>query len=267
MKGLVFHGVTIEANTHCSKVQKQNTMWDALTPSICCVAQTTPPTTHKIRTIRRQSSIGAYHDHPPSHPPPTSHSVPATGSVGYFTNSPSPPTTIHDTQPTSTAPHTSTAQSHHQTTSAHDTRQHEPAATAAERHQAGGASDPRQHESSATAPLGYISQIEQNLASVGLDSATGDATALHSKTVPDSSDILVISRNQFDGLNQRLDQLSRRVLSLENSLASDIRLILQLVQGKEPAAVTSCLTSKPIKEVSPQFVLSRRLLNKFYSLV
>lgn len=113
--------------------------------------------------------------------------------------------------------------------------------------------------------LGYISQIEQNLASVvhAFDSASsGEATALHSKTFPDNSDILVISRNQFDGLNHRLDQLTRRVQSLENTLASDIRLILQLVQGKEPATagtgITSCLTSKPIKEVSNTL----KLINK-----
>lgn len=179
------------------------------------------------------------------------------GSAGYFTNSPSPPTTNHETQPTSTAPHTSTAQSHHQTTSAHDTRQHEPAATTAERHQASAPTDPRTHEASTNQPLGYISQIEQNLVTIvqGFEGAgSGETSALHSKTFPDNSDILVISRNQFDGLNQRLDQLSRRVQSLENSLASDIRLILQLVQGKEPSTAvsgsTSCLTSKPIKEVN-----------------
>lgn len=169
--------------------------------------------------------------------------MPVTGSAGYFTNSPSPPTTNHEsTQPTSTAPLTSTAQSHHQTTSAHDTRQ---APGRAEE-------DPRTHDPPPpNQPLGYISLIEQTIATVGLDGAGSEAAALHSKTFPDNSDILVISRNQFDGLNQRLDQLSRRVCSLENSLASDIRLILQLVQGKEGVgAVTSCLTSKPIKEVS-----------------
>lgn len=225
---------------------------------VCLIAQTTPPTTHKIRTIRRQSSIGAYHDHPPYHPPPTSHSVPVTGSTGNFTNSPSPPTTNHESQPTTTIPHISTAQSHHQTTSAHDTRQHEATSTTSERHQTTSAGDPRTHDASTNiqlAPLGYISQIEANIANV-FESAGSDTmtvqSALHSKTFPDNTDsVLVISRNQFDGMNQRLDQLTRRVHSLESSLASDIRLILQLVQGKETTSggVSTSLASKPIKEV------------------
>lgn len=221
------------------------------------IAQTTPPTTHKIRTIRRQSSIGAYHDHPPYHPPPTSHSVPVTGSAGYFTNSPSPPTTHHETH--SSGPHDPTI--------AHDTRQQEPAS-----------GEPSARH------LGYISQIEQNLASVvqgAYDSASAaDPTAapLHSKTLLEQSDVLVISRNQFDSMNHRLDQLSRRVQSLETSLASDIRLILQLVQGKAEGGgattgslatttttvtTSSCLTTKPIKEVRPNFAACDSTLTQF----
>lgn len=64
---------------------------------ISITAQTTPPTTHKIRTIRRQSSIGAYQDQTAyQHPPPTSHSVPVSGSTSYFTSTPSPPTAAGD---------------------------------------------------------------------------------------------------------------------------------------------------------------------------
>lgn len=207
--------------------------------------------------------------------------MPVTGSAGYFTNSPSPPT---NQEPGQTA-HTSTAQSHHQTTSAHEPKQHDTSErlsgdnrtisgdtrtitgdarssadartisgdtrtsergfgdvrTFAKQHEVVDrlTGDPRTLDTA-----GFITQIEQNL----VQALDGD-TAIHSKTFPDNSDILVISRNQFDGLNQRLDQLNRRVLSLESSLASDIRLILQLVQGRDSNISTS-LTSKPIKEVS-----------------
>jgi len=61
-------------------------------------AQVTPPSSHRVRTIRRQSSIDAHQQS--SAPPPaptvatTSHAhstAPLSSSTSYYTNSPSPP--------------------------------------------------------------------------------------------------------------------------------------------------------------------------------
>ncbi|XP_057668887.1 potassium voltage-gated channel subfamily H member 6 isoform X3 [Diorhabda carinulata] len=63
-------------------------------------AQSTPPSSHRIRTIRRQSSIGAYHHQEPTittthhqnAPQQSQHiSGPLSSSTSYYTNSPSPP--------------------------------------------------------------------------------------------------------------------------------------------------------------------------------
>ncbi|GLV38275.1 seizure [Carabus blaptoides fortunei] len=196
-------------------------------------AQTTPPTTHKIRTIRRQSSIGAYQDQT-YQAPPTSQSVPVSGSTSYFTSTPSPPTATEST---------------HAPTGAGQTVDASRAATDA-------ADNGRS--------LGYIAQIEQNLVSAAA-SVAGDASyeIAHSKILPPApppgwveghSEILVISRNQFDGMNQRIEQLSRRVQSLEQTLATDVRLILHLVQaqcGKDvvTSASSSTGSAKVPKEI------------------
>ncbi|KAK9874290.1 hypothetical protein WA026_002642 [Henosepilachna vigintioctopunctata] len=58
------------------------------------IAQTTPPSSHRTRTIRRQSSIGAYQEAAPVPTQPIQNSVPISSSTSYYTNSPSPP---HDT--------------------------------------------------------------------------------------------------------------------------------------------------------------------------
>ncbi|XP_045469189.1 potassium voltage-gated channel subfamily H member 6-like isoform X8 [Harmonia axyridis] len=62
-------------------------------------AQTTPPSSHRIRTIRRQSSTGAYQEQaPPTNQQTVQNSVPVSSSTSYYTNSPSPPndtTKIH----------------------------------------------------------------------------------------------------------------------------------------------------------------------------
>ncbi|XP_057668883.1 potassium voltage-gated channel subfamily H member 6 isoform X2 [Diorhabda carinulata] len=64
------------------------------------IAQSTPPSSHRIRTIRRQSSIGAYHHQEPTittthhqnAPQQSQHiSGPLSSSTSYYTNSPSPP--------------------------------------------------------------------------------------------------------------------------------------------------------------------------------
>ncbi|XP_045469182.1 potassium voltage-gated channel subfamily H member 6-like isoform X2 [Harmonia axyridis] len=63
------------------------------------IAQTTPPSSHRIRTIRRQSSTGAYQEQaPPTNQQTVQNSVPVSSSTSYYTNSPSPPndtTKIH----------------------------------------------------------------------------------------------------------------------------------------------------------------------------
>ncbi|XP_044260512.1 potassium voltage-gated channel unc-103-like isoform X4 [Tribolium madens] len=52
------------------------------------IAQSTPPSSHRIRTIRRQSSVGTYQDSAQQQPPPQ---VPISSSTSYYTNSPSSP--------------------------------------------------------------------------------------------------------------------------------------------------------------------------------
>lgn len=173
-------------------------------------AQSTPPSTHRIRTIRRQSSIGAYHDNPQPLPS-TAHqtvttqqnSVPISSSTSYYTNSPSPP-------------HAGTAtdhQHHHATATA---QQQRPLETA---HESKMEEDEQQHP-----PQQHL--VHQSLETTNL------AQCLTHSTLDSHSDILVLSRNQFEHMNAKLDQLTRRVQSLEQTLATDVRLILTLLQGQ-----------------------------------
>lgn len=64
---------------------------------------------------------------------------------------------------------------------------------------------------------------------------TNLAQCLTHSTLEPHSDILVLSRNQFEHINAKLDQLSRKVQSLEQTLATDVRLILTLLQGQQQA--------------------------------
>lgn len=55
-------------------------------------AQSTPPSNHRIRTIRRQSSIGMYQEqHQQAAPAHGGSAGPLSSSTSYYTNSPSPP--------------------------------------------------------------------------------------------------------------------------------------------------------------------------------
>jgi uncharacterized coiled-coil protein SlyX len=133
-------------------------------------AQSTPPSSHRIRTIRRQSSVGTYQDAPPqqqqqqqSQQPHSS--VPISSSTSYYTNSPSPP-------------------------------HHGDAATMAQT---------LQHET---------------------------AQHLQHSTIETHSDNLVVSRGQLEHINTKLDHLARRVQSLEQTLAADVKTILTLLQGQ-----------------------------------
>ncbi|XP_068902393.1 potassium voltage-gated channel subfamily H member 6-like isoform X3 [Tenebrio molitor] len=133
-------------------------------------AQSTPPSSHRIRTIRRQSSVGTYQDAPPqqqqqqqSQQPHSS--VPISSSTSYYTNSPSPP-------------HHGDAATMAQTLQ-HETTQH-----------------------------------------------------LQHSTIETHSDNLVVSRGQLEHINTKLDHLARRVQSLEQTLAADVKMILTLLQGQ-----------------------------------
>ncbi|KAK9700806.1 Ion transport protein [Popillia japonica] len=196
------------------------------------IAQSTPPSTHRIRTIRRQSSIGAYHDNPPAAAvPSTTHqtvqtqqsSVPISSSTSYYTNSPSPPHVATDHQHNHAAaipPQTQTQQRHLET--AHENRMEEEFAV---HHQ-----NQQQHQQ----PLQQQPHPPQQHVHQSLET-TNLAQCLTHSTLEPHSDILVLSRNQFEHINAKLDQLSRKVQSLEQTLATDVRLILTLLQGQQQA--------------------------------
>lgn len=173
----------------------------------CILAQSTPPSTHRIRTIRRQSSVGAYHDSTsaPSNPQTTAttqhSSVPISSSTSYYTNSPSPPQAAEQ----------SLVQ----------------ALRASQLHLG-----QEQH-------LGH-EHVEDDVHGDVAGDARADTANLPHSTVDTHSDNLVISRNQFDHINSKLELLARRVMSLEQTVASDVRLILGLLQAqtKEVAVKT-----------------------------
>lgn len=158
------------------------------------VAQSTPPSSHRIRTIRRQSSIGAYQESAAAAAAPvtiqtvpqTHTSVPLSSSTSYYTNSPSPPHlagTILDTVPS------------------------------------------HQHADELLVPLD-----------------TNQPHILQHSTVLDThSDSLVINRNQFEHINAKLDQLNKRIHTLETTLVSDVRNILSLLQAQYSASEVSTI--------------------------
>ncbi|GJQ79892.1 hypothetical protein Trydic_g18339 [Trypoxylus dichotomus] len=189
------------------------------------IAQSTPPSTHRIRTIRRQSSIGAYQDNPTTLPSTTHQtmqtqqsSVPISSSTSYYTNSPSPPQATTDHHHHTAAPTTQTQQRHLET--AHENRMEEEFA--------GHPNQVHQSQHQQQQPLPAQQQhVNQSLDTTNL------AQCLTHSTLDSHSDILVLSRNQFEHINAKLDQLSRRVQSLEQTLATDVRLILTLLQGQQ----------------------------------
>ncbi|XP_074039760.1 voltage-gated inwardly rectifying potassium channel KCNH6 isoform X3 [Leptinotarsa decemlineata] len=148
------------------------------------IAQSTPPSSHRTRTIRRQSSTGAYHQeqtavaatqahhHSVSHQPQHS-TVPLSSSTSYYTNSPSPP---HGT-------------------------------------------DTGNHAEEILVPL----------------EATTNHVHLQHSTLDSHSENLVISRSHLDHINSKLDQLSKRVQSLETTLTTDVKMILALLQAQQPS--------------------------------
>ncbi|XP_065170166.1 potassium voltage-gated channel subfamily H member 6-like isoform X3 [Atheta coriaria] len=150
------------------------------------IAQSTPPSQHRIKTIRRQSSIGAYHHEPTpapvqqahaaSQPPPSTHPAPLSSSTSYYTNSPSPP-------------------------------QGEPIMFTA----------------------GIAPQSGDDYVMVTSCLGGGGAHEAHTH----SSDIVVLSRAQYDVMNGRLETLMRKVDGLERGLAQDVRTILGYMQQRD----------------------------------
>lgn len=189
-------------------------------------AQSTPPSTHKIKTIRRQSSIGAYHE--PSHtvttmttstlqqqplqqqqqqqqqsqPQQQQSSVPISSSTSYYTNSPSPPHAVGIDQLTNNLNQTQELTSRLERT-------------------LGGQDIDRQL---------FHGPVVNNLENF-LDTTNLAQFITHSN-IDTHSDMLVISRNQFDYMTNKIDQLSKRIHTLEQSLTTDVRLILNLLQAQ-----------------------------------
>lgn len=54
----------------------------------------------------------------------------------------------------------------------------------------------------------------------------------HSTLLETHSDNFVVSKSQVEHINTKLDQLTRRVATLEQNLAADVKLILGLLQEK-----------------------------------
>ncbi|KAG5892770.1 hypothetical protein JTB14_007985 [Gonioctena quinquepunctata] len=166
-------------------------------------AQSTPPSSHRIRTIRRQSSIGAYHQdqaitavttqqqasHQTVPPQPQHTTVPLSSSTSYYTNSPSPP--------------------HGAENGAH---------------------------------------VEEVL--VPLDSTSNHHIHLQHSTLDSHSDNLVISRSHLEHINCKLDQLSKRVHSLETTLATDVKMILALLQAQQQPSSSEVST---VKQEMPEY--------------
>ncbi|CAH1107561.1 unnamed protein product [Psylliodes chrysocephalus] len=159
------------------------------------IAQSTPPSSHRIRTIRRQSSIGAYHHQDPT--PTTAHhqtaslqtqhiTGPLSSSTSYYTNSPSPP-----------------------------------------------------HVGDANG-----TQVQETL--VPLDSAIH----IQHSTMDSHSDNLVISRSLLEHINNKLDHLSKRVTSLESTLATDVKTILSLLQAHQQPSSSEVST---VKQEMPEY--------------
>ncbi|XP_049824499.1 potassium voltage-gated channel subfamily H member 6 isoform X4 [Aethina tumida] len=158
-------------------------------------AQSTPPSNHRIRTIRRQSSIGMYQEqHQQAAPAHGGSAGPLSSSTSYYTNSPSPP--------------------------------HGP----------------------------EIGTQEETL--VALDGVTTSLSVHPPTNLPSPvyqhseqpQDSVVMSRTQLDGINTKLEQLTRRIGSLESSLASEVRTILSILQTQQVQQQTSSSEVSTLKQ-------------------
>lgn len=76
------------------------------------------------------------------------------------------------------------------------------------------------------------SLVDMNLAQC-FQHSTQPTTATLVESTQQHSDNLVISRNQFESMTCKLDQLTRRVQQLEQTLQTDVRMILTLLQQQQ----------------------------------
>lgn len=92
-----------------------------------------------------------------------------------------------------------------------------------------------------TLGLGNLDNIDNLNSGPSQESAKFLAqSSLPHSTLESHSNILVLSRNQFEHINNKLDQLTKRVHSLEQNLATDVRVILNLLQASKTTKDTSC---------------------------
>ncbi|XP_031351425.1 potassium voltage-gated channel subfamily H member 6 isoform X3 [Photinus pyralis] len=189
------------------------------------IATTASPTTNRIRTIRRQSSVGVCQDNATT---TSTHQqtaatntapIPISSSTSYYTNSPSPPQTGGE------------ASGHSQ-----DKSPQEQIYDLSQRlEQALTQQPPIVVEEYITQrtdiALGNTDQTDNISTTPSIDNARFVAQSSYQHSTLDSH-LLVLSRNQFDHINNKLDVLTRRVQSLEQNLASDVKVILNLLQAQ-----------------------------------
>lgn len=102
----------------------------------------------------------------------------------------------------------------------------------------------------ATTALG-VAMVATNLAQC-FPHSTQAAVDTAAATTQQHSDNLVISRNQFENMSSKLDQLTRRVQQLEQTLQTDVRMILTMLQqqqGKEVSLVKSEVRFRYLKVI------------------
>lgn len=95
-----------------------------------------------------------------------------------------------------------------------------------------------EHSARQQAPLFDIPQLGATCLEVPIPPA--DHVTIPSQTLPPHStasplqhpDYLVLSRNQFDQIAVKLDQLGRRVQNLEDTVARDVKTILEVLQSR-----------------------------------
>ncbi|CAG9815007.1 unnamed protein product, partial [Phaedon cochleariae] len=180
------------------------------------LAQSTPPSSHRVRIIRRQSSIGgAYQSQeaatnvcsPPPLPPgaatPRQASGPLSSSTSYYTNSPSPP---HG---------------------AEGTTQAEEVLVPLDQFPPPPTTRPHSHRSPHSTP-------EPAFCAGAPD------------TVP-------VGRRHLDSIDAKLERLSGRVAALETSLAADVKAILALLQPQRHVTGSSEQVVVPVKQEMPAY--------------
>ncbi|KAF5306563.1 hypothetical protein FQR65_LT07290 [Abscondita terminalis] len=189
------------------------------------IAPSTSSTSHRKRTIKRQSSIGIYPDNVNSiHHQASTHTagpIPISSSTSYYTNSPSPPQLgEHSAQTHDRSPQEQTYDLTQRLEQAFvpPTSNLEEFST--------------QRTDISAVGLGNVDNAENSTPSVDTAKIVAQSSFQHS-TSDSHSNILVLSRNQFESINNKLDQLTKRVQSIEQNIATDIRVILNLLHQKQ----------------------------------